>query len=157
MKYEIITFHINAVTRFVDDYLLYLLARASSAASGGFHARLEERGVPVSTWRVLAVLHGAGEVTLGELSARCLFKQPTMTKIVDRLEAQGLVQRSAGTDDRRQRFVRLSEPGRAKVSSLVADARAHEARLLAGYAADEVDVLKRALRELIEHCRAEGG
>ena len=155
MKHEIFTFHINTVARFVDDYLLYLLARASSLASGAFHARLEALGVTVSTWRVLAVLDGAGEVTLGELSQRCLFKQPTMTKIVDRLEHLGLVVRSAGTDDRRQRFVRLSARGRAEVAGLIEEARRHEARLLSGYTAEERDLLKRSLRDLIDHCRAE--
>lgn len=143
------------MTRFVDDYLLYLLARASSLASGEFHARLEARGVAVSTWRVLAVLHGAGRVTLGELSQRCLFKQSTMTKIVDRLEQQGLVIRISGTDDRRQRFVRLSERGGAEVAALIEEARRHEARLLSGYTSDQVSLLKRSLHDLIEHCQLE--
>ena len=145
------------MARFVDDYLLYLLAKASSVASGEFHARLEALGVSVSTWRVLAVLHGAGPVTLGELSSRCLFKQSTMTKIVDRLEAQGLVRRSDGRDDRRQRFVHLSDRGNAEVGSLIEEARGHEAKLLAGYSETQIGLLKAALRDLIDHCEQSRG
>jgi hypothetical protein len=69
MKSHIFT-PMNEPARFVDDYLLYLLARASHAASAGFHARLKARGVAVSVWRVVATLHGAPEGgTVGGLAA----------------------------------------------------------------------------------------
>ena len=35
------------MARFIDDYLLYLLAKSSSRASAGFHGQLAEIGVPV--------------------------------------------------------------------------------------------------------------
>jgi hypothetical protein len=75
--------------RFVEDYLLYLLARASHDASAGFHARLKARGVPVPVWRVVATLQGAAGGRDGRRAGRaCLMQQPTMTKLLDRMEAR---------------------------------------------------------------------
>ena len=134
---------------FVDDYLLYLLARASRVASDQFHAHLVRLGVPVPTWRVLAVLSGAGAVTIGELAAKCLFKQPTLTKTVDRLEADGLVRRQSGSADRRQVYVSITDQGETLVADLIGKAKEHERFILAGLTGRQADQLKSSLRTFI--------
>jgi len=135
--------------RFVDGYLLYLLARASSIASAEFHGRAKARGVAVPVWRILAVLKGTEGVTVGELATRCLANQPTITKTVDRMQAQGLVTRLADTGDRRRVLVRLTPAGETLVDELIADARAHQARLVAAMGTSESRVLVEALQRLI--------
>lgn len=134
-----------AETRFVEDYLLYLLARASHAASGEFHARLKARGVPVPVWRVLATLQGAaGGETVGALAASCLMQQPTMTKLLDRMVAEGLVRRQR---EGRQTRILPTPAGEALAAELVAEAQAHEATLLARHsaAAPELKALLRGI------------
>jgi MarR family transcriptional regulator, organic hydroperoxide resistance regulator len=143
--------------RFVDDYLLYLLARASHAASAEFHALLAGRGVPVPVWRVLASLSGAGAMTVGELARTVLSKQPTLTKVVDRLQASGLVARSGTANDRRQVLVSLTPAGARLVADLLDAAKAHEAALLRQLPPGEVASLKAALRRLIAALDAPGG
>jgi DNA-binding MarR family transcriptional regulator len=132
--------------RFVEGYLLYLLARASHAASAGFHARLRARGVAVPVWRVLATLHGAerGE-TVGALAAACLMQQPTMTKLLDRMAAEGLVRRERAG---RQTRIRPTDAGERLAADLIAEARLHEAALLARHA-EAAPALKALLREII--------
>jgi len=132
--------------RFVQDYLLYLLARASHAASAGFHARLKARGVAVPVWRVIATLHGAGAgETVGTLAAACLMQQPTMTKLLDRMAADGLVRRQR---DGRQTRILLTRAGDRLAAELIAEARQHEAALLARHA-EAAPALKHLLREII--------
>jgi DNA-binding MarR family transcriptional regulator len=135
-----------APSRFVEDYLLSLLARASHAASAGFHARLKARGVPVPVWRVVATLHGAeaGE-TVGALAASCLMQQPTMTKLLDRMADDGLVKRRR---EGRQTRILLTRAGERLAAALIAEARAHEAALLARQA-EAAPALKALLRGLI--------
>ncbi len=131
--------------RFVDGYLLALLARASHAASAGFHARLKARGVAVPVWRVLATLEGAGQgVTVGELAETCLMQQPTMSKLLDRMEADGSVRRQR---QGRTMCILLTAPGAALAAELVAEARTHEAALLARHAA-AAPALKALLRDI---------
>ena len=58
---------------FIDRYLAYLLARASHRISSGFHRRLAEIGVSVSTWRIVASLQLA-PLSVGELAERVLIE-----------------------------------------------------------------------------------
>lgn len=134
---------------FTDDYLLALIAQASHRLSAEFHGWLAAEGVSVATWRVLASLHPDRALSVGELSASCLAKQPTMTRRLDRLVEEGLVTRAAGADaDRRRVAIRLTEAGRAEAARLTAAARDHEARALAGQDAAETAALKSLLRRL---------
>lgn len=140
---------------FIDDYLLYLLAQASAAVSSEFHARLAELGMPVPKWRVLASLHQTSGRTIGALARTCLMKQPTVSKIVDKLVADGLIERyegqgQNGSIDRRQVHVRLTRAGKESVSSLIEEARLHENRILASYSDEERHLVKTALKTLVE-------
>ncbi len=137
------------MTRFTETYLLYLLAQASGRASAAFHAELAAQGIPVSTWRILATLYPDEPASIRELSASCLAKQPTMTRQVDRLASAGLVSRSPAPDgDRRRVHVRLTDKGHALATRLTAEAKAHEATVLQGYAPAEIDRIKHLLQTL---------
>lgn len=134
---------------FLDDYLAYLLARASQLVSSGFHAQLKDRDVPFTTWRVLASLHG-GEMSVGALAAVVLLNQPTLSKVLDRLEADGLVRRRRYASRRRNVFVASTAKGRRLADGLMGAAKTHETEVLAGMKRGEATALKNALRQTIE-------
>lgn len=143
----------EAAPDFVEDYLLYLLARASAGASAQFHAIVKAKGLSVLEWRVLGQL-ASGPATVGLLAERALSQQPTLTKVLDRMAEDGLVVRLGDTTDRRRVLLRLTEKGQRLAAELVPLARQHEARVLAGYSQREAAALKRALKTLI--ARTEG-
>ncbi len=146
----------NGGGRFVDSYLLYLLARASSVASAEFHEQVRARGMPVAVWRILASLKGTGGLTVGDLARSCLANQPAISKTVDKLVARGWLARETDAGDRRRVWVRLTAAGEAEVDGLIAAAEGHQARLLEAIGPAEAEVLKRALTLLIERAGPEG-
>lgn len=135
------------MTRFIDDYLLYLLAKSSSRASAEFHAQLP---VPVAIWRVLATLYPDAPASLGDLAEACLTKQSTMTRQIDRMERDGLVTRAPVPGDRRQVAVALTKPGRALASQLAEQAKQHEAALISDLTPEDIAALKSTLAKLTQ-------
>jgi DNA-binding MarR family transcriptional regulator len=119
-----------AEKEFVDSYLPYLLARASFSISSEFHAQVEAAGFTVSEWRILASLSGVKQRTVGELADIVLAKQPTVTKMVLRMADQGLVMRTACTQDKRQAWVSLTPQGKKTVRPLLKKAAVHEKQVL---------------------------
>lgn len=137
-------------TGFLDDYLPYLLRRADQTLSEAFYAVLTESGVARSEWRVLAVLEELGPLSVLDLTDAALSPQPTVTHAVRRLEARGLVTRTAGATDRRQRIVAITEEGAALTRRLIRAARRLEAAALAdlGGGEDLVEPLRRLISSL---------
>lgn len=107
---------------FLDSYLPYLLRRADQTLSAPFYAVLTQAGVARSEWRVLAVLEELGELSVLDLAAAALSPQPTVTHALRRLEAQGLISRTTGTHDKRQRFISITDAGAELTTSLMATA-----------------------------------
>ncbi|WP_315831281.1 flavin reductase [Bradyrhizobium prioriisuperbiae] len=140
---------------FARTYLAYLLARASFIVSNEFHAKLKTWNLSVPEWRVLACLMDVEGLPVGELAAMALMKQPRLTKVLDRMEADGLVERSSSDDDRRRTPIHLTPKGRALVKPVLRAAKAHEAELLKRFSDDERAVIKYALDLLIDTQAAE--
>lgn len=118
-------------TPFLDGYLPYLLRRADQVLSARFYATLTEHGVARSEWRVLAVLHDLGRLPVVDLAAAALSPQPTVTHALRRLEERGMVSRTPGEEDRRQRFISITDRGVALAATLIAEAKRLEAEVLA--------------------------
>jgi DNA-binding MarR family transcriptional regulator len=141
----------SEAARFVDDYLLYLLARASHVISSEFHEQVRRRGISVPVWRVLASLVGSpqGETVTG-LAETCLLQQPTMTKLLDRMARDGLVRRTPDRRDRRVVRVALTPQGEGLAMELVRAAKQHEIEVLARHPEAEATALKPLLRSLMD-------
>jgi len=135
--------------RFVDDYLPYLLARASHAVSGEFHAKLRKAGISVPVWRALATLSGSAGETVTGLAGACLLQQPTMTKLLDRMVRDGIVKRMPDQRDRRVVRIQLLPRGEHMVKDLIVAAKQHEADLLARFPMIDELKLKELLRAMM--------
>jgi DNA-binding MarR family transcriptional regulator len=138
-----------AEKEFVDSYLPYLLARASFSISSEFHAQVEAAGFTVSEWRILASLSGVKQRTVGELADIVLAKQPTVTKMVLRMADQGLVMRTACTQDKRQAWVSLTAKGKKTVQPILKNAALHEKLILESLGDAQSHALKVILQKLI--------
>jgi flavin reductase (DIM6/NTAB) family NADH-FMN oxidoreductase RutF/DNA-binding MarR family transcriptional regulator len=134
---------------FVDDYLAYLLARASEHVSAEFHQVVRQHNLPVVQWRVLASLSDAPGLSIGLLATTVLVKQPTLTKLIDRMQIDGLVSRKIDPQDKRRTLVHITALGKRKVSSLLQKAKAHEATLVNDMGKVQVSDMKQQLRAMI--------
>lgn len=142
---------------FVPDYLLYLLAAASDAASAQFHAHVRAAGLRVPEWRVLACLNDRDGAMITRLARFALIEQSRLTKIIIQMGERGLIRRQGDPQDRRRVRVYLTDEGRALARRLVADARAHEQQLLAMLEGGDGARIKQALGSLIERLAPQSG
>jgi len=139
----------EAPPRFIDGYLAFLLAHASSRVSREFHREVEAAGLSVTEWRVLASLAGSPGESIGSLSLLALTKQPTLSKVVQRMERDGLVTRSGTRSDRRQTLVSIAPRGQALSESLLARALQHQAAVLEPFGRENGEMLVQMLRQLL--------
>ena len=135
--------------RFIDGYLSYLLARASHTVYREFHAQVQAAGLSPMQWRLLATLSDGDGLTIGELAHEILAQQPTLTKLVQRMEKAGWVERGADPADARRTLVFQTLPGRETIAALLAEAKVHENALLQDFSKRDVEALKKILRTLI--------
>ena len=90
-------------------FLLHHLVRQRETALG---RELARTGLTLSQWQVLATLRRLGRATMGEVAAFCATDRTTLTRTVDRMVDDGLVQRDRDLIDRRQVHLDLTGKGR---------------------------------------------
>jgi len=134
---------------FVDDYLPALLAQASHLISGEFHRIVASKGFTVSEWRVLASLADTEPMSISELARLCVMKQPTLTRVLDRMESRGHVRRIAHETDRRVTLITITASGSRQVVGLIELAREHERRVLEPFGIARSIDLKETLKQMI--------
>lgn len=131
---------------FLACYLPYVLRKADQTLSTPFYSVLTRHGVARSEWRVLAVLHELGELTVAQLAAEALSPQPTVTHALKRLEQRGLVARTLGTVDKRQRIASITPAGADLTATLIVEAQQLETTAL--HQAGDLSGLLEELRKL---------
>lgn len=74
-------------------------------------SRLKSAGVSTLKMRIILSLRTYGRLTVGELCNYAIAEQPTMSRALDSLEAQGHVRREHSDSDSRLRLVSLTKSG----------------------------------------------
>lgn len=96
------------------------LLRTTDLVRRRMSAALEAEDVTVQQYNVLRILRGAGPEGLPtlEIAERMIEQAPGITRLLDRLEAKGLVSRERCPTDRRQVTCRIAKPGLALLAAL---------------------------------------
>lgn len=102
-----------------EEVVLAMLRTADQLAVPTTEA-LREANLSLSQYNVLRILRGAGEDALacGEIAERMIRRDPDLTRLLDKLEARGLVTRSRGTTDRRVVRAAIAPEGLQLLESL---------------------------------------
>ena len=116
--------------------------------SRGWRAELDRRlaglGLSQARWLVLLHLARFGEApTQRELAQSVGVEGPTLARLLDSLEAQGLVERQAVVEDRRAKKIMLCAPARPLIEQIETIANALRAELFMGVNEEELSTAMR--------------
>jgi len=128
------------------------LFRTAHLADGALAEGLAEHRLQPGWFDLLAALRRAGEpyeLNPTELIRATMLSSGGMTKRLDRLAAEGLVERRPDPADRRGTLVRLTPRGREAVDAALETHAANEEALLQALEPGERETFDRILRKLL--------
>jgi DNA-binding MarR family transcriptional regulator len=132
----------------LDDQLCFALYAASRAVTARYRPMLESLGLTYPQYLVMMLLWEQDNQTVGQLGARLALDSGTLSPLLKRLTAAGLVTRHRRVEDERSVSIALTDSGRAlrdksfRISAEMIGA--------IGFDASEFDDLKARLRVLTE-------
>jgi DNA-binding MarR family transcriptional regulator len=122
----------------LDSFFPYRLYRASKKLQLRLQARLRAMRMSPSQWRVISVLKAYGALSIGEIVEATLMEQPTISRVVARLEKNGLVTRRPSTRDSRMALISLTTPGVEMFKQIIPAALRHQELALNGIGRKEI-------------------
>ncbi len=89
------------------------LLRTADALRSRVEAKLKEFGLTGTQYNALRILRGAGAdgIPCSEIGERMITRDPDVTRLLDRLQKRGLVERSRGKQDRRVIYGKITAAG----------------------------------------------
>lgn len=143
--------HQNEPFRTSGQEAMLGLLRTSDMVRRRIQEIVEPAGITLQQYNVLRILRGAGEKGLPTLAIarRMLEQTPGITRLIDRLEAKGWVDRERQTEDRRLVFCRITRAGLDLLAGLDAPVQEADTTLLGMLEEHE----RRALIALLDRIR----
>jgi DNA-binding MarR family transcriptional regulator len=96
-----------------SDYPFYWIVHTANRYLQALEPMLKDMGLDIPRWRVLMVLYEQSPAAVSEIAARSIIKLTTMTKIIQRMERDGLVSTRRRPTDNRATEVSLTPKGDA--------------------------------------------
>jgi DNA-binding MarR family transcriptional regulator len=134
----------------LKSLLGYHLRRAQVAAFQHFTATMGEADITPGQFGVLSVINSNPGLSQTQLGNALGIDRSTVVAVIDRLEARGLVRRTASPNDRRSHALRLSEEGATLLQRLEAMVRAHERHIGRALSPEDQQTLIRLLDRIAE-------
>lgn len=140
--------------RTVEEEAHLNLQRTANALNQGIAELLKAHDLTGTQYNVLRILRGAGTdgLTAGEIGDRMVTRDPDVTRLLDRLEKRGLVERWRCTHDRRVVWTRITADGEALIAPLDASVDALHVRQMGPLGEEKLRTLIALLEEAREHC-----
>jgi MarR family transcriptional regulator, organic hydroperoxide resistance regulator len=135
----------------LDRQICFLLYGTSRAVTQLYRPLLAPLGITYPQYLVLLVLWEEGKVSVGRLCERLYLDSGTLTPLLKRLEAAGLVRRQRSTADERVVEIDLTHAGKQLKRSAARVPQALACRV--GLSSDEFTRVRHQLARLFEMLR----
>lgn len=111
-------------------------------------------GLTMNEWRLIALVHGAGTLSLNRLAAQAQFDKGLTSRIVVKLIERGVVSRQTDPNDARGIALSLTGEGRALVAEVFPQALELNMQLQSCLTRGERETLAVVLQKLTHQARA---
>jgi len=100
-------------TPLLDEQLCFALYSTSLAMMRVYRGLLPKLGLTYPQYLVMMVLWEQDQLTVSDIGERLFLDSATLTPLLKRMEAQGMVQRNRARSDERQVIISLTDEGKA--------------------------------------------
>ncbi|MDH3748666.1 MAG: homoprotocatechuate degradation operon regulator HpaR [Gammaproteobacteria bacterium] len=126
------------------------LLKAREAAMARFRPMLRERGLTEQQWRVIRALSEFDQIDAGELAQRSFLLAPSLTRILQHLENEGLIRRTPDSSDQRKSVVTLTTKGRLVFDQIAPESEILYAQIESEFGVDRLEALYELLADFYQ-------
>jgi DNA-binding MarR family transcriptional regulator len=143
----------------VKTYGGFLMSQIQHLSRRVFEKLLKESGVEIfngAQGRILYVLWEHGQITITEIGRLTSLAKTTLTAMLDRMEASGLIERIPDKRNRRQVLVSVTEKVKEYREKYDLVSEKMNEIFYAGFTDDEIIGFENQLRQIIKNLEKEG-
>jgi MarR family transcriptional regulator for hemolysin len=134
----------------VQESVGYWVTRLARSMEQDFESRLQALGITRGAYAALSAIHFDARCTPAELVGFLGIDGAAITRHLDRIEKNGLIERRPGASDRRSVDITLTPKGADTVKQGHAASRATNKKFIQDLSKEEVDALRSTIQTILK-------
>jgi DNA-binding MarR family transcriptional regulator len=133
----------------LDDCIAFITCKGAKDLADCLEKRLGYYNITRSQWIALYYISNNSVITQKQLANKMSLKEPSVVRLLDKLETMGWVSRSHGEEDKRIRFLSLTETGQKIQMDRLDVVEKFKADVLKGILPEELDTFESTLSKML--------
>lgn len=135
----------------IESCVCFINNKTSKKMANMFNERLIPLGVTRVQWIAMYYLLKYGDMSQKELGERMGTKESTVARLLDRMEEEGLTKRTKDKEDRRVKYIKLTQKGTQRIEELLPEGQKMSEFFSKGITEEETEVFKRVLEKFMRN------
>lgn len=133
----------------LDDCIAFVTCKGAKDLADTLEKRLNNFNITRSQWIALYYIKNNNMITQKQLADKMSLKEPSVVRLLDKMERYGWVNRISSNDDKRMKFLILTDSGIEIETAMLDVAEKFKADVLNGISHEDLDVFKSTLNKML--------
>lgn len=135
----------------LDDCIAFITCRSARKLADCLEKRLNYHNITRSQWIALYYIKNNNMITQKQLSDKMSLKEPSVVRLIDKMEILGWVNRVNNESDKRTKLLTLTSNGQKIETEMQAIAEKFKSDVLNGLSQQDLDNFKSTLSKMLEN------
>lgn len=133
----------------LDDCIAFITCKGAKDLADSLEKRLNHYNITRSQWIALYYIKNNKMITQKQLADKMSLKEPSVVRLLDKMELYGWVNRISSNDDKRMKFLVLTDSGKEIETAMLDVAEKFKSDVLNGISSEDLDVFKATLNKML--------
>lgn len=135
----------------LDDCIAFITCKGAKDLADCLEKRLNHYNITRSQWIALYYIQNNNMITQKQLADKMSLKEPSVVRLIDKMEVFGWVNRINNNEDKRIKFLILTDDGKEIETAMLDVAEKFKSDVLMGISVEELDVFKSTLGKMLKN------
>lgn len=135
----------------LEDCIAYIISRGAKVLAERLEERFEGSGISRVQWIAMYYVNGCPSITQKQLADKMNLKEPTVVRLLDRMEADHMLRRVCSRTDRRVRYLEMTEQGMELYQGLLGRVEQFKEDAIKGIDEEKLEVFKEVLGQMLNN------
>lgn len=135
----------------LDDCFALITSRSGKIFAKKLDEQLSSNGMPRPQWIAMYYIYTSEDITQKGLADKMQIKEPSVARMIQKMESDGLLYRGSSIKDKRIKSLKLTEKGKNEFFRLLPIVEKFKNNTISNISNEDLETFKRVLEKMIEN------
>lgn len=137
----------------LSNCIAFVTSSTVKAITEDFDRRLKKKGSTRKQWTALYFINSNKDITQNDLAKKMSIQDPSLARLLDRMQRDSLILRIENAGDRRKNFLELTQKGHDIIEALSEEGERFCNILIENITNDELECFESTLKKMLNNIK----